>query len=146
MLQRPYKAPLRVAALLALCALFSCKKEAGEGGTSTITGKVIVHTFDGGTGLIQDTLPGSTEDVYIIYGADHAAYDNDYKTSYDGTFEFKYLQKGKYRLFVYSRDSTGASNGTFNALKPKQPVFVDVEITDNRSTVTTPDIVILKNN
>ena len=24
------------------------------------------------------------EDVYIIYG-DHATYDNDYKTSYDGT-------------------------------------------------------------
>lgn len=129
-----------------LIALASCKKEAGEGGTSTITGKVIVYDFDPGFVSIPDTFPAKDEDVYIIYGADHATYDDDYKTSYDGTYEFKYLQKGSYKLFAYSKDSTGAYNGTVNGSLPKVPAFVTVEITDKNQTIVAPDIIILKNN
>ncbi|MDA8556711.1 hypothetical protein N9K77_00690 [bacterium] len=29
-------------------------------------------------------------------------HDDDVNTSYDGTFEFKYLNKGNYEIFVYS--------------------------------------------
>lgn len=138
--------PVLILGTSMLLALGSCKKEAGEGGTSTITGKVIVYDFDPGFISVGDTFPAKDEDVYIIYGADHATYDNDYKTSYDGTYEFKYLQKGQYKLFAYSKDSTGASNGTVNGAAPKIPVFVNVEITDKNQTVVAPDIIILKNN
>ena len=40
-----------------LIALGSCKKDAGEGGTSTITGKVIVYDFDPGFISVGDNFP-----------------------------------------------------------------------------------------
>lgn len=133
--------------LLAIFSFTSCEKEAGEGGTSTIKGKVIIYNFDPQFQGIPDTLPARDENVYIIYGGDHATYDDDYKTTYDGSFEFKYLQKGKYKLFAYSKDSTGAYNGTVNSqYRPKVPVFVEVDITDKNQTVIAPDIIILKTN
>ena len=138
--------PKLVLLVFTVLVLGSCKKDAGEGGTSTITGKVIVYDFHPGFNSAQDTFPARDEDVYIIYGADHATYDNDYKTSHDGSYEFKYLQKGQYKLFAYSKDSTGAYNGTVNGASPKVPVFVNVEITDKNQTVVAPDIIILKNN
>jgi hypothetical protein len=133
--------------LVCLC-LVSCKKDAGEGGTSTIRGKVIIYDHDAAFQNPAPTFiyPGSDEDVFIIYGADNNTYDDDYKTTYDGFYEFRYLQKGKYKMFAYSVDSTGASNGTMNPDHPKIPVFVEVEITSNGSTVTAPDIIILDNN
>lgn len=135
---------------ICICLVFSlsisgCKKTEGLGGTSTITGKVIVHDFDG---AFQNPVPISIhpvakEDTYIIYGTEHATYDDNYKTSFDGSYEFKYLQKGRYRLFAYSKDSTGAKTGFLKDLKI--PVFIDVEITSNGSTITAPDIIILDN-
>lgn len=122
-----------------------CKKDEGPGGTSTIRGKIIVHDFDAAfqnhTPVIYPAVDAKT---YIIYGTNHTTYDANYSTSYDGTYEFKYLQKGSYRMFAYSKDSTGASIG--RPLGPKIPVFVDVEITKNGSTVDAPDIIILNNN
>ena len=126
----------------------SCKKEEGEGGTSTITGKVIVHDFDAGYQQVNPSAiyPAPHERVYIIYGADGAAYDDDVRTSYDGSYQFKYLQKGKYRIFTYTKDTTGAYNGSINFDAPDVPVFADVEITSNGSTVTASDLIILDNN
>ena len=123
-----------------------CKKDEGPGGTSTIKGKVIVYDFDHSFQQSSPTLiyPAVDENVYIIYGTDHTTYDDNYKTTFDGTYEFKYLQKGNYRLFAYSKDSTGAylNNPTLNDI----PSFINVEITKNGSTVTGPDIIILDNN
>ncbi len=132
--------------VLMLAMLAGCKKDEGKGGTSTIKGKVIVHDYDAffQSSAPLDIYPAIDENTYIIYGADGSTYDDDFKTSYDGSYEFKYLQKGKYRLFAYSKDSTGAASG-FPSLNDV-PVFVDVEITSNGSTVTAPDIIILDNN
>ena len=58
--------------------------------------------------------------------------------------KFKHLQKGKYRLFAYSKDSTGAKTGFISGLKI--PVFIDVEITSNGTVVNAPDLIILDNN
>ncbi len=130
--------------LISLLFLASCKKEAGEGGTSTIKGKVVIYNFDNIFQEVLDTFPGADEDVFIIYGEDNATYNDDFKTSYDGTFEFKYLQKGKYTLFAYTKDTTGAWNGTINSqYRPKIPVFREVEITAKNQTVIVPDIIIL---
>lgn len=126
---------------------YSCDKDAGEGGTSSITGRVLVHDFDAGWTAVQDTYPAPKEDVYIIYGDDNSVFDDDRETSYDGTFEFKNLRKGTYKIFAYSKDTTGAWNGTVNTqFRPDVPVMVTVEITSNKSEVVAPNIIILDNN
>jgi hypothetical protein len=133
--------------LLVLCTtLVSCEKSEGEGGTSTIKGKVIVHNFDAGyqAPSPREIYGGADEKVYIIYGGDKTTYDDDFDTSFDGSYEFKHLQKGTYKIFVYSKDSSGASVGL-----PSEhdiPVFATVEITSNGSTVEVPDLIILDNN
>lgn len=128
-----------------LFSFVGCKKDEGVGGTSTITGKVFVHDYDASFQVLSATYPKTEQDVYIIYGDGHSTYDDNYKTSYDGTFEFKYLQKGKYKLFVYVKDTTGASVGNYNTNAPKIPVFVNVEITSNGSVVSAPDLFYLDN-
>jgi hypothetical protein len=47
--------------------------------------------------------------VYLIYGTEDQFYDDDVKTSYDGSFVFNYLQKGTYTLFVYQDDASQPS-------------------------------------
>ena len=122
-----------------------CKKEEGQGGTSTITGQVIVNDYDGGFFQLKATYPAADKKTYIIYGTDHTTYDDDYNTSYDGSYEFKHLQKGKYRIFVYSKDTTGVYNFTHTGYEPDVPIIVDVEIKSNGSTVVAPTITILNN-
>lgn len=132
-------------AFLGILMLFgsSCKKDEGEGGTSTISGKVIEEKWDNTFSLLENSYPARNQDIYILYGDDNTTYDNDYKTSYDGSYEFKYLQKGTYKLYVYTEDTTGlAANGTVVFNLPKVPVFATVEITENRQTVTVPEFTI----
>jgi len=128
-----------------MAAITACTKDAGEGGTSTITGKVTVYNYnDNAFTYLEDTFPSVDEDVFIIYGDESTTFDDDVKTSYDGTYEFKYLQKGKYRIFAYSEDSTGRASGTAGSFfRPDVPIFIDVEITSKNQTVVGPDIFIL---
>ena len=128
-----------------MTGITACKKDAGEGGTSTITGKITTYNFNNLQFICcPDTFPAVDQDVFIIYGADKNTYDNDMKTTFDGTYEFKYLQKGKYRIFAYSKDSSGASTFTADPKnRPDVPLFVDVEITGKNQTVVGPEIIIL---
>jgi hypothetical protein len=122
---------LAIAGILFL--LQSCSKVEGPGGSSSIVGKVHVEKYDVAGNLINE-YDAPDEDVYLIYGEDGTFYDDDVKTSYDGTFEFKYLQKGTYKLFVYQDCNTCASG--------IEPVFVEVEITDKKSEVSAGTIII----
>lgn len=136
---------LLVAVPMVLVALLSsCKKDAGEGGTSSIVGRVWIYRYDLSLMQVVDTVIGSREDVYIIYGADHATYDDDFQTSFDGTYEFSNLRKGNYQLFAYSEDTTGLYDQSIPSNLPKKAVFKSVEITDNKSDFTAPDIIIFK--
>ncbi len=127
--------------ILSVFIISSCKKDAGEGGTSKITGKVIQEKWDNTFSVLINSYPLRNQEVYIIYGADHAQYDNNYKTAFDGSYQFKYLQKGTYQLYVYTEDTTGLSTtGTVDFTLPKIPVFATVEITKNGQTITVPDI------
>jgi len=114
--------------LIALSAfvLFSCAKVEGPGGSSTIKGTIHVKVYDVG-GTVINEYDAPDEDVYLIYGDEGTFYDDDVKTSYDGSFEFKYLQKGTYQVFVY-QDCNSCPSG-------KEAVIKTVEITDNKSTV-----------
>jgi len=80
----------------------SCTKE-GPGGNATITGKVTVHLFDKDFRVMQGSYPAADEDVFITYGTGDEV-SNDTKTGPDGTFQFRFLNKGIYKVFVYTED------------------------------------------
>jgi hypothetical protein len=120
-----------------LFLLTGCEKEAGEGGTSSITGKVWVLDYNSEYTEINATYYAQKEDVFIIYG-DEVVYGNTFETNYDGTYRFDHLRKGKYRIYVYSEDTTGlVPGGVF-------PVIRDVEITENKQDLVLDNLVIVK--
>lgn len=113
--------------LIILFSLFSCEKEPGEGGSSSITG--YVHVTDWNTSfLVQlDEFPGYDEDIYLIYG-DDISFSERTRTGPDGRFEFKYLREGKYTIYLYS-DTLATVNGG------KIPVMKTVEITARKQVL-----------
>jgi hypothetical protein len=115
----------------------SCTKEAGEGGNSSIYGKVIVHNYNSNYTVLNDIYDGADEEVYIIYG-DDLSYSERIRTSYDGVYEFKYLRPGDYTVFVYSEDST------LTLPSGKYAVIREVKITGNKQTVKADDMIIFK--
>ncbi|MBE6312928.1 MAG: hypothetical protein E7076_07230 [Bacteroidales bacterium] len=90
-----------------LCALVSCNKDEGEGGTASVSGYIykVVHASDDYS-LSVDTVPAAKHDVFIYYGNDKAV-GNDVETGPDGYFKFNYLTKGKYKVFAYSTYDSG---------------------------------------
>lgn len=127
--------------LLLISSVFvACEKGPGRGGTSTITGKVIVREYNRDF-TIQKTpdYPGAKEDVFIIYGGDEV-YGDKFETHYDGTYEFNYLREGSYTVYAFSKDSTKNYDLTSELI----PVFREVEISGKNQTVEVPDIIILK--
>src|SRR5688500_7635712 len=57
--------------------LASCAKDEGEGGTSTIKGKLFEKVYDNGYTRLLSHAPSPDENVYIIYGGDDETYDDD---------------------------------------------------------------------
>ncbi|MCB0401499.1 MAG: hypothetical protein KDD41_05405 [Flavobacteriales bacterium] len=105
---------------VALLGLISCTKEEGEGGRSSIRGTV--HMTDK-NGANQGEYDVPDYDVYIIYGDKDDIYDDDMKTNYDGTFQFKNLRKGNYRVYVYTTDANEPSG--------LAPVFKSISLGNN---------------
>ena len=126
--------------LLALASIFifaSCEKEAGEGGNSSIFGKVYVKDYNLTFDQLIGEYYGPDEEVYIIYG-DDLSYSERIRTSYDGTYEFKYLRPGRYKIYAYS--------DTLKSISPSGKIekIKEVEITDKNQDVEVEDIVIFK--
>ena len=123
--------------LLAIGVLFvsSCTKPEGEGGTSTIQGKVYAFDYNG-SGVLQDEFYAPDEDVYIIYGTEDNYHDDSYETSFDGSFRFQYLRPGTYTVFVYS-DCVSCPSGT-------EAISQTVEITGNNEDIILDDFEIRK--
>lgn len=120
----------------AVLLLISCEKDPGSGGSSKIYGKVMVKDYNSTFTVLEETYYAQAEDVYIVYG-DNMGTDDRVRTSYDGSYEFKYLRKGTYHIFVYSKDSTLQTDALV-------PVIKDVEITKNNQGVEVPLITIFK--
>lgn len=100
-----YKLSVYLLIITALILIMSCKKKAGEGGKASIYGKVWVEDWNKGFTLLEGAYAGTDWDVYIIYG-EEVNYGDKVSTNYKGEFEFKYLRKGKYKVYVYSKDNT----------------------------------------
>ncbi len=117
----------------------ACQKVEGQGGSSSIIGKITVNNYNVGGSILEGVYPGSDEKVYICYGEGNTIPSDDVNASYDGTFEFKYLQPGKYTLYVYEDVLPEPANAD-----QQKAVIVSVEITGKKSTVDAGEIVIKK--
>lgn len=100
-------------------------------GTSTITGTVYLNNYKNDGKEIKYTVPAQEKEIYITYG-NHKFYDERIRTSSDGTFVFKNLIKGSYRIFMYSEDITEQT--------AYKVVEKTIEITDNNQGITIDDI------
>ncbi len=118
--------------LLLLLGGSACEKFEGEGGSCTLVGKVFIQNFNGSGQLVEEYY-APDERVFIIYGQD-SIYSDEMRTNYDGSFRFKYLYKGDYRVYAYSECDTCAA--------PEVPVMVSATFTKNQETIHTADIVI----
>jgi hypothetical protein len=119
--------------------IVACEKQPGDGGTSTIRGSVITREYNGNFQVFRGEYPSAKEDVYIIYGGDSTKFYGDHtQTSWDGKYEFNFLQEGDYIIFAYSKDSTEL------VTTEKIAVLKRVEITKKNQTVEAPVITIIK--
>ena len=128
--------------VLALIVLASCSKEEGEGGTSSITGKIYVKDYNSEYTAIHHEYYAPDEYVFIMYG-DHTYYDDKTSTNYDGTFHFANLRKGKYTIYVYSDDTTYYTNWSPNNHEV-YAITQEIEITKNNQHISLDEIVIAK--
>lgn len=128
---------LKVSSLLIAIALIisSCKKTAGEGGKASIYGKVWVQNWNASFTVLNGEYAGADVDVYIIYG-DETNYGDKQTTNYKGEFEFKYLRKGKYKVYVYSQDNT------FTSQSGDTVVVKEIEIKDKKEKANSGTITI----
>ncbi len=128
-----YKLSLKLILVGILIISLGCEKEEGEGGTSSISGKIFVNDYDN-QGNLTGSYYGADEDVYLIYGGSSTLYDDKYETSYDGTYRFEYLTKGHYKIFAYS-DCDSCLSGT-------EVVIIEHEITENNKDYVLEDLVV----
>ncbi|MCE9538821.1 MAG: hypothetical protein K8R85_06340 [Bacteroidetes bacterium] len=116
-------------------AITSCEKPAGEGGNSAIKGNIYAKDWNSSFTVITSEGPGQNIDVFIIYG-NEISYGDKISTSPDGTYEFKYLRPGSYKIYVYSKTTVSASpNG-------ETAISIDVEITKKKQVVDAGKITI----
>ena len=120
--------------LLALLFLGSCTKSPGTGGQATIKGKIIIQNINV-LGNISAEYDAQEHDVYIIYGDNDNTFDDDIKTSHDGTFEFKYLNQGNYEIFTYS-ECVSCPNGQDSLIK------INTSVGSRNETVELDNIII----
>lgn len=115
--------------------LIGCNKSPGEGGTSSISGKLYrIETNVFGDTLAEYYAPD--RDVYIVYGGEDPIYDDKFSTSYDGSYAFHNLTKGNYKIFAYSRCDTCASGDTI--------VSKTVVVSEKKTNYQLEDLVVYK--
>jgi hypothetical protein len=128
---------LFVAALAFICN--ACEKPPGPGGRATVKGKVYVMDYDKYATYKIDEYYAPGEKVYIVYG-DQNVTGNDVRTKDDGSFEFLYLNKGHYKVFVESRDTSIHMGSVDKTI----PLSVEFDITSVREVKDLGKIVICK--
>ncbi len=120
--------------LLLLLLAFACEKEPGKGGLASIQGKVYGYDINA-VGVVHDSGYAGGFKVYLSYGENDWV-DASETTSPTGDYCFKGLQKGVYRLAIYSECDTCLFN---------QVYFEQfAEITETRQQAVVPDFVIYK--
>jgi hypothetical protein len=94
---------LTICISIAIISLIGCSKEAGEGGTASISGKIFAKDYV--DGWLVDSFYAPDQRIFIMYG-NSTIYDDDMRTHYDGSYKFSYLYPGSYTLYAYSNCAT----------------------------------------
>ena len=115
--------------------IFSCKKGPGEGGRAVIKGKVYTVNYNTQMTFPLDSGYLGGQKVYIMYG-DEIAVGKNQDTNNEGAYEFSYLRKGKYKVYVYSKIGNGQLDSA---------VVQSVEITDRKQVLELTDLKIKTN-
>jgi len=111
----------------------SCKKEAGFGGLSTITGKVYAFDYTPNSGIIE--AEGYTANIRVFIGVKNSQQILDeIRTNVNGEFEFDRLRSGTYELWTFTDCDTCTNNET--------PVLKEVIIETNNEDKELSDFVI----
>ena len=116
----------------------SCKKASGLGVRASVKGKLYSGNYHSPEIPVTEEDGEPEERVYLVFGDREDGYDADMRTNYDGTFEFKYLRKGTYKIYAYGMDTSKVSSS------PKTPIIRTFEIADNKQNVAINDLVIYK--
>ncbi|MCC7028929.1 MAG: hypothetical protein IT257_01400 [Chitinophagaceae bacterium] len=118
-----------LAGALVLALFAACTKGPGEGGRAFIKGKLFVKNYKAYPDTtLQASYWGQDENVFIVYG-DEPGVGKSVKSAYDGSFQFEYLRKGKYKVYALSDDRASGINS-----KTKE-VLVEVEIKNATETI-----------
>ncbi len=104
-------------------------------GTASISGNVFEINYMNNFTVIKDTSFAQEEDVYIIFNDDPATI-NDRETHKDGSFRFDNLIKGDYEIYVYSEDTTGATQDI--------PIVRNISIDQKYQEETVEDLYVRK--
>lgn len=119
----------------------SCKKPPGKGGNSSIKGKVTLRKYNPSNQTFSLIYPAKDVDVYIIFGND-LSYGDRIRTDYEGDFEFKYLRKGDYTIYVYSVDTVAYKGPPANPKAEPIAITKQVSISKNKQTVDAGEFII----
>ena len=117
--------------MLAIGLIFvnSCKKGPGEGGRASIKGKVFTTNYNSSFTIPSDSGYIGGENVYIIYGDETMVGDNQ-DTNNEGAYEFKYLRKGRYKVYVFTKTAVNHIDTA---------IVQEIEIFDKKQVVELPD-------
>lgn len=110
----------------------ACTKDAGLGGTCTLTGRVLAEERNN-AGILLRSYWLPDERVYIIYGSS-PVYNDDMRTHFDGTYRFENLRTGQYTVFCYSNCDT-CDSGT-------EPIFATSTLEHHGQLDTLPVLVV----
>jgi hypothetical protein len=124
--------------LAAVICFASCDKPAGPGGKASVKGKVYAYDYDNTQRYMLSKGYAPGEKVYITYG--NTSVGKDIKTDADGSFEFLYLNKGHYKVFVNSLDTSIKVKGN----KTEIAVIKEFDITGTKQTIQLEDFIINK--
>ncbi|MFL5752293.1 MAG: hypothetical protein ACJ76F_02715, partial [Bacteroidia bacterium] len=113
----------------------SCKKPPGPGGKATVKGRVLAKDFNNTNSYVLGEYYAPGENVYICYGNNENV-ANDIKTSADGSFQFRFLNKGHYKVFVTSADTSIHVKGADKEV----PVQVEFDIISATQTIDLGDL------
>ncbi len=83
----------------------SCEKNAGPGGTGSISGTIIEKYYNNDYSNLIYQRPAGDEEVFVIYGEDDVLGDRTF-TSHTGGFRFDFLYPGRYYIYYLTQDST----------------------------------------
>lgn len=100
MLKRCEKMKNSVFWVVVLLMIGGCSKEAGYGGLAEIKGKIFAKDVTS-SGILKAEGYLGDQRVYIS-AHDNPAYFDNVRTSYDGSYSFKFLQKGSYDIWAFS--------------------------------------------